>query len=57
MHDVSVRGEVRRAAEAKILARHISLPKQVTAAEGVEILKKAASCGYKPVTAAAAATR
>lgn len=29
----------------------------VTAAEGVEILKKAASCGYKPVTAAAAATR
>lgn len=29
----------------------------VTAAEGVEILTKAASCGYKPVTAAAAATR
>ena len=29
----------------------------ITAAEGVEILKKAASCGYKPVTAAAAATR
>ena len=28
----------------------------ITAAEGVEILKKAASCGYKPVTAAAAAT-
>jgi uncharacterized protein with GYD domain len=29
----------------------------ITAAEGVEILKKAASCGYKPVTAVAAATR
>jgi uncharacterized protein with GYD domain len=29
----------------------------ITAAEGVEILKKAAACGYKPVTSAAAAGR
>jgi uncharacterized protein with GYD domain len=29
----------------------------ITPAEGVEILRKAASCGYKPVTAAATATR
>ena len=29
----------------------------ITAAQGVEILKKAAACGYKPVTAAAAAGR
>jgi len=29
----------------------------ITATEGVEILKKAALCGYKPVTASAAAAR
>lgn len=29
----------------------------ITAAEGVEILKKAATCGYKPVTATAAAAK
>lgn len=29
----------------------------ISAAEGVEILKKAASCGYKAVTTVAAATR
>ena len=28
----------------------------IPAAQGIEVLKKAASCGYKPVTAAAAAT-
>jgi hypothetical protein len=29
----------------------------ITAAEGVEILKKAATCGYKPVTATAATAK
>jgi uncharacterized protein with GYD domain len=29
----------------------------ITAAEGVEILKKAAACGYKPVTATAATAK
>jgi len=29
----------------------------MTAAEGIEIMKKAATCGYRPVTAAAAAGR
>jgi uncharacterized protein with GYD domain len=29
----------------------------IAAAQGMEILQKAASCGYKPVTAAAAAAR
>jgi len=37
--------------------RTIKTTQLITATEGVEILKKAASCGYKPVTASAAAAR
>ena len=37
--------------------RAIKTTQLIPVAEGVEILKKAASCGYKPVTAAAASAR
>ena len=45
------------AAAAGGALRTIKTTQLITATEGVEILKKAASCGYKPVTASAAAAR
>jgi uncharacterized protein with GYD domain len=37
--------------------KSIKTTQLMTATQGMEILKKAAACGYKPVTAAAAAGR